>query len=208
MEIPIDSWSEYRDLLIRKNPNWQHKERDGYYRLFFTDGGDTYIFDMTKTDPASDDQAEWENVYMSRSNYAVGQRAYAFSTGDFEFNGDGVSFTARAGQATSVDFKILSPGSKGLYINGGDFYTANSKVGDWIEVAVVDTDGVLVPPGIPGLLLKSWVRKWYVSPSGSQSIRTPYAGLIPGGFYLRVTYHSVGETPVDVALNLMLHLGI
>jgi hypothetical protein len=149
------------------------------------------------------DQSDFEGNYKSAFNWAIPSRPYAFATPDFIFEGNGMDFTAAHGSATSEDFKILEAGQPGLYINGGDLYTKNAEVGDWIAVQAVDVDNILGYGA--GTVLNEWVKKWYVAPSGTQSVSTPYAGKIPGGLYLRIVYHSTGATDVKVAMNLRLH---
>lgn len=202
MELNLSSWSEYKELLTRKNPNWQHIEHSASYYLFFFDGQTQYSYVMSKDGGA--DQGDWEDNYKSQSNYAIGQRPYSFATSDFKFKGDGVTFTATANGSSQADFKILTAGEPGLYVNGGDLFTAGSKVGDYVKFQVVDVDNILGYGA--GFVVEEWISKWFVNPSGAQSVATPYAGKIPGGLYLRMIYQNTNaSTDVSVAVNYYLH---
>lgn len=197
------NWTEYKDLLDKKNPNWQHDDRGSDYYLFFEDGSTLYTYVLPKTDPKNSDQIEWEDVYMSRSNFSVGGRPYAFATGDFEFKGSGIFATIPAGQTVDLDVLVANMNT---YVNGGEFYTEDSVIGDYIEAMVVDKDNLLGYGA--GFVLKQWIEKWYIAPHTLQKLATPYAGVIPQGMHMRAKYHSTGGVDVKVIGNYYFHQAI
>jgi len=207
-ELQLPDWATFKAIcIVKKNLNCQYTSDGTTYRLYGPDANDmNWSVGIPITDPPSADQADFETNYMSAFNWPIGQRPYAFATSDFQFNGDGVTFIATAGTTTNCDYKVLAAGQKGLNINGGDIFTSGSVVGDYIEVQAVDVDNLLGYGA--NTVLNTWVVKWYISPAGYQTVMTPYAGLIPGGVYLRMIYHSVGSSPVTVAVNYRLHLPI
>jgi len=128
-----------------------------------------------------------------------------FSQSSFVFDGDGVAGTCTAGQTLTLDFLIdggVHP--DGQKINGGMIIVKGGAHGDYIVCSVVDAGNTLPAP-YTGATLDVWVNKWYVPENDSLTLQTPYAGLIPPGFYLRIVYHSTGGTDVKVAMNYLLH---
>lgn len=209
MELPIPDWATWKALCVTtKNLNNQYVETDDNYSIIGPDANNiNWIVVLNKkladgsTNP---DATDFETNVKPACNFAVGTRTYPFASSDFLFEGNGVSFTAAANGATASDFKISTAGDPGLYINGGDLFTNGSKVGDYVQVQVVDVDNILGYGA--GTVLNEWVSKWYVDPKGGQSVMTPYAGKIPGGLYLRLIYHNTNlATTVAVAVNYHLH---
>jgi hypothetical protein len=67
--------------------------------------------------------------------------------------------------------------------------------GDYLEMEVVDKDGILFPAGT---VLKKFVDHEYVSPNGHWELLTNDGALIPAGIYVRVRYVSVGSVGVTI----------
>jgi len=128
-----------------------------------------------------------------------------FSQSSFRFDGDGVAGTCTAGQTLTLDY-LIDPTYHplGQKIDGGMVIVSGGKVGDYITCSVVDAGNILPSP-YTGATLDTWVVKWYMPENGYIQLSTPYAGLIPDGFYLRIVYHSTGTTDVSVAMNYRLH---
>lgn len=205
MDMQLTSWAAFKTTcIVNKNLNCQYLDSGSVYQMVGPDANAiNWLYTMPKD--GGSDQIDFETNYQPAFNWAVGMRPYAFATPDFQFSGDGVSFTATAGTATYSDYKILTAGQSGLYISGGEMYTNIAKVGDYIQVQVVDVDGIMSPAGT---VIFDWVKKWYANPIGAQIVDTAYAGKIPGGLYVRVTFNSTGGANVAVAVNYFLHLGI
>lgn len=203
-----DDWALFKSITItRKNLSLQYVDKGEEVLIVGPDQNNINLaFKMRKKLPsgaANPDYADFiENVEPS-CNWAIGNRQYAFATPDFLFGGNGVSFTVNANSEASADLKITQAGDQGLYINGGDLYTNGAKVGDYVKMQVVDVDGIMSPAGT---IISEWITKWYADPKGGQSVLTPYAGKIPGGLYLRITYKNTNAlTQVNVAVNYHLH---
>lgn len=196
--LDLPSWASFRDLCFtRKNLNNQYTEDSTGYDLYGPDANDlTWRFRISKD---SADATEFEASYKSTCNWAIGNRSYAFSTPDFQFAGDGVSAICPAGLTTSIDYKFTAS----TYINGGELMTQNCTFGDWVDIVVIDKDNIIGYGN--DVVLSQYVKKWYIDPSRSMSIKTTYAGKIPANLYIRVNYHNVGNTDVDVAINYLIH---
>lgn len=210
------TYADLKAIIAKKNLAWQYDEDADKISVWALDGIARYGCELWKigkeagginvTQNAAD-LAEFNANYKSVSNYAIGHRSYAFATGDFDFAGDGVLASVPKGTLANIDYKILSSAfPNGVYLNGGEMMTQNAVLGDWIDVAIVDKDSVTYPAGT---ILKTYIRKWYVDPVKSLSVKTPYAGLIPASMYIRIRYTSVG-TVLDpqVAINYFLHRAI
>jgi hypothetical protein len=193
--LEVATWAEFRDLCFTlKNLNNQFTEDANCYDIYGPDSnGLTWHIRINKSDAS-----EFEATYKALCNFAIGSRGYAFSTNDFEFRGDGVYGACAAGQATDLDYTM----AEALYVDGGDVVLENSIVGDWLEVNVIHpVYGPIAP----------YIKKRYVpaSPAGLgtpvMQVKTPYAGKIPAGLKLRLTYHSTGIVDVKAGVNYNLH---
>jgi len=201
VNITQSTWANYRELLVLKNPNWQHEEHADEYFLFFEDGAAVYDYTLKKSDPPGVDQIEWETVYQPQSNFAIGSRQYAFASGDFDFAGDAVFNTCAPGSTKDIDYVL----AEDLYINGGTIMLDGSVIGDWVNVDVIH----------PVLgVVKTFIKKRYVpaAPVGistpMMSVNTAYAAKIQAGLTVRLTYHSTGIVPVKIGVNYDLHRAI
>lgn len=207
-------YADIKSIIAKKNLAWQHVSEEDRYFIFAIDTGVIYSSTIYKSPiliggvDANQEQAnqtDFENNYESLSNYAIGNRPYAFATPDFQFNGDSPdSTTVPLGQTLNVDYTI--PGMKPLYLNGAMVITQNSSFGDFAAATVIDVNNVL--GGGHNLVLAQYVKRWYIDPNRSMDIETPYAGKIPPGVVVRVTYTSVGGQNVQVAINYKLHLAL
>lgn len=203
--LELTSWSSFKDICItRKNLNNQYTETADYYDLYGPDANNiVWHLRIRKADEA----AEFESTYKFQFNWAVGARGYAFVTSDFIYNGSGVLATATKNAATDIDFQI--PGTAGTfqYINGAQVITQNAAFGDWASSKIIDIDNILGYGA--NTILSSYIQKWYIDPASSLNLVTQYAGKVPAGVYVRVTYNSVGTVnDVGVAINFKLHTPI
>ena len=206
------TYAALKELVTRKNLTWQYHERADSYEVFVWDAGERYSTTIYKAntlvgglnfEEEATNRTDFETNHKPNANWAIGQRPYPFATGDFEFQGTGEMLVVTAGTTQNLDVLV----SQDLYVNGGEVYAENAVVGDYIVCRVIDKDNVL-GTGIPNLVVKQWINKWYVVPNALQKLRTPYAGKIPAGLYMRVTYTSVGQTDVKVIGNYNFHKAI
>ncbi len=197
-------WADFKVLLLKKNITHQYIEKAADYSVWFDEEHDRYYCAIPKSDPASEDQTDYETNFKAAGNWAIGTRPYAFATGDFEFAPKAAIASCPAGESEAI--LIAMCGTK--YMNGGELITdGKAAFGDWVKCEVVDHDNLL-QQGVD-FVLKTWVEKWYVDwKSCKDLIQTPYAGLPPAGMYLRLTYNSTGAEAVGFALNLLMHKAI
>lgn len=200
--IQLTSWESFKTICItQKNLSCQYQESDDSYQIYGPDSG-SIIWCSSIAKDGNEDQIDFEQNYKSAFNWAIGQRSYAFATGDFDFIGDGAFFICAAGQSKFADY--LFP--EDLYIDGGNIVLEKSVIGDWVEV------GIFLPNKQDPL--KTYIRQRFVpaAPTGSPSpnliIKTPYAAKIPRGLILRLTYHSTGQEDVKIGINYDLHRAI
>ena len=111
-----------------------------------------------------------------------------------------------AGETGNLDFKIenyVGESYFAKFIKGGRIFCKNAEFGDWIEVDIIDKDGILGYG--ENLLLKKYCYKMFIKPDSINLLDCPFApGRIPCGFWVRIKYHSVGSQNVDVYLTLQI----
>jgi len=122
---------------------------------------------------------------------------------DYEVKAAGFKGTATKTTTTNIDYAI---GVEDRYINGIKLLANNGVMGDKVNLMVVDKDNLLGYGA--GLVVKQFGFNWNIDPSvvnqGAEIFN--YLARIPAGFYVRVSYVSVGTVnDVDVAVNLYLH---
>ena len=207
------NWADFKSVCItKKNLNIQYEDLGTQYHIIGPDANNIsweIILDkLLANGDANPDATDFEDNVEPDCNWPIGSRSYAFSSSDFEFDGDGVIGTCTADGTLTLDYQVdanLHP--VGQNLNGGVLIISGGAHGDWIECSVVDA-GNLLPAPYTGATLKTWVKKWYVPTDGNVQLQTPYAGRIPARMYLRAIYHSTGATDVKVAMNYFLHTPI
>lgn len=198
LELP--NWGAFRDICFStKNLNNQFTEDSNCYDLYGPDAnGLIWHVRFNKSDAA-----EFEGSYKSKCNFAIGQRAYPFSTSDMQFAGLGFHATADKNAVTDLWMQLAD----GFYLSGGEFYTVGAVAGDKMDIDVVDKDGLYFPAGTV-LVSPSYMKDWNVHPQdyALSKFERSYSAKPPPGIYLRFKYISVG-TVNNVALycNLYLH---
>lgn len=117
----------------------------------------------------------------------------------YTFLGDAVSGTALAGQSTNIDYKL-----DGKYmIFGAELLFTAACDGDYVSFQLVDIDNVLGYGA--GLVLSTWVRKWFVpSKSDRWKVTSEMTGQLPSGVYARLVYTSTGSVDVPLKINYSL----
>ena len=116
-----------------------------------------------------------------------------------QFYATGVKGTCPAGTTTSVDFLLTDD----VLILGGMRITNGAAFGDFMNMQVVDVDGVFAPAGT---VLDQFISNWYVSSGDSEGeIESVCPKKAPAGIYLRVIYTSTGPTDVGFAVNYLMY---
>jgi hypothetical protein len=103
----------------------------------------------------------------------------------------GVIGTATAGTSTNLDFILTDD----ILMAGGHAFLAKGAAwGDKVDFQAVHPIAGVVNQFITG---------WYLNPDSTQQPLPPsnYPAKIPAGLTLRVVYHSVGATDVEIAVN-------
>jgi len=104
---------------------------------------------------------------------------------------EGFCFTATFGTDTVYDHKFTSP----VQISSGFMESEGNHVKDSITLQLVDVDGVVYPAGT---ILHTYVKKYPVKRNGSTEIANDaITETSLQHFYVRVTYHSTGNSDVD-----------
>lgn len=65
------AWSNFKSLSDSKGMKIQYQDYSNEYYLWALENGTTYICGITKTTPASSDQADFENNYKANSNLPI-----------------------------------------------------------------------------------------------------------------------------------------
>lgn len=210
MILQITDWATFKNICIkRKNLNLQYVDLGPLYRILGPDANDiTWEYALLKTlddgsvNPAVED---FEENIAPTCNWAIGARAYPFSTPDFQFYGDAIKTTATKNATTNIDYTIPgTPGVNFYYINGAVLITSSAVFGDYASASVVDVNNIMGYGA--NTVLATYVPKWYIDPEKSMDVVTPYAGKLTAGLVLRIAYTSVSVlTDVGVAVNYRLH---
>lgn len=90
-------------------------------------------------------------------------------------------------------------------ITGVVFFVNNANFGDFANLQIVDTAGILAPPGT---VLMQVATNWYVCPNELTNIDFQYPAKVYTGLTLRLVYSSAG-TPgggnTNAYINYKLH---
>ena len=206
--LELSTWTQFKNLcILTKNLNCQFTEDATRYDFYGPDANNlTWHTSIMKSEPRNEDQIDFEDNHKTSFNWAIGNRPYPFSTSDFDYAGDGILSTVLSEWEDNHSDAWFKIEDSGLYMNGGEMFVYDGFVkGDWAEMAIVDRDGIVLPPGT---VIKSWIKKKSLRPDGTCECDTPYAGNPPVGFYIRVRYHRVDSNNRTIAANFRLHKAI
>lgn len=203
----INNWQEFKArVFVKKGLNAQYIERAGCYDIFAMEGA---VLWSTTVMFGGADCADFEANYKALCNYAAGAINAPFASDDY-VAADGICLPIEVtGETANLDVPITADN---LYTDGGRLVVINAKIGDWIEVQVVNADTEGVNPyleGVPlGYVLKAWGAD-LVDPNHPNAILKPYAGHPPIGTAMRVVYHKAaraqGEPNPTAGVKINLH---
>lgn len=213
MENLISDWAYWKRLCITvKNLTIQYVDKGDAYLIIGPDSnGINWLITLPKLlddgspNPDADDFVA--NV-LPACNFAIGQRAYPFSSPDMQFAGSGFAavFGRAPQQPQTTDF--LFPLPNVFYLNGGEYWTVGATAGDTLQVDLVDHDNVLGFGKDFVLVKPSYLSAWNIVPldNAHMLFQTVYAAKPPAGVYLRFRYTATGLTQdVKMYCNLFLH---
>lgn len=69
--MDLRSWSDIKDLHVKKNIPIQYEDQDESYFVWFAECGDTYYCDIKKTTPKNTDQEDFEDNYKDGANQPI-----------------------------------------------------------------------------------------------------------------------------------------
>jgi hypothetical protein len=115
-------------------------------------------------------------------------------------NTQGITGSIVGGTTGTLDYTLVDD----CLLTGVTFFTNNASYGDSVNLQVVDTGGVLYPPGT---VLLQVATNWYVSPEDLVNIDFQYPAKLITGLTLRVLYTSVSapEITTSAFMNYKLH---
>lgn len=224
MDIKIDSWAKFKATCItQKNLNLQFSdEGDSYFIIGPDSAGINWVIVLPKkiSDPKdpqgiaqidNPDAVDFVNKVLPSCNFAIGVRAYPFSTPDMQFAGSGFVAVFNRAVTDPVQSDFLFQLNDGFYLNGGEYWTIGSVAGDTLQVDVVDHDNVLGFGVDTVLISPSYLTSWNILSSNNVKnlFQVVYAAKPPSGVYLRFRYTANGtDADVNFYCNLFLHKGI
>ncbi len=195
-----NTYATFKSLINSKGLFWQYQETSDLYNVFATEGPITYTTTVYKVGDATN-LSDFETNYKAGSNKKVGVARDPLPAATVSFKGKGVYQVCTKNSTTNIDFQM--PADR--YLNGANWYCKDAELGDYFVFQVVDVDNLLGYGA--GLVLSTWVEKWYVGPNEWIFFQSPTAGLVNAGFYLRGIYTSVG-TVNDVKVFINYHLNV
>ncbi len=226
-------WSDVKAFLDERSVPAQYIDFKNTYWILAIDGSFQVWCRISKGDPASADQIDFETNYKDLANttvtdsdgHSVVRLSPFSSSGGFRARFKGFSGTAIKADTegvekiTNIDFQITEE----RYINGVRIMLKNHSYGDCVDLIVVDKDylyaGILYPseyqPGVPwsavapnGVELDKFGDQWYVDDTlcTQPDVTTPYPARILSGLYIRVAYKAIGiSNDILVQVNAYLH---
>lgn len=114
------------------------------------------------------------------------------------FNAQGVTANPTAGTTTNIDLALTDD----HLITGAWVVVSGATLGDTISFQVIDSSGVLAPPGT---MLNQFMTSWYLPASAETQLDMVYPAKIIAGLTLRVVYTSTGATAPFIGINYKLH---
>jgi hypothetical protein len=118
----------------------------------------------------------------------------------FRFRGKGITGIALAESSSNIDHKLTEE----MWINGAQLLCDNLLIGDYVDLQIVDVDGIYAPAGT---VLDEFASNWYISGNEQNQgiVRIEYPAKVLANLYLRIKYTSTGPNDVSVYCNLFLH---
>jgi len=113
----------------------------------------------------------------------------------------GIKSTVTAGQTINIEHKITEE----RWINGVRLILKNHSEDDYIDFEIVDVDNIFGYGA--GTVLDRFGEDWQIDDTRSLQgdVIVPYPAKLYTNLYIRIKYHSTGQTDVKVKANFYLH---
>lgn len=196
----VCTWEKFKQIcVVNKALNLQFTMDNGYYRIVGPDNGLFWCISLAE---GSDDGNDFRDNYMHLCNYRIGNASDSFATDDFSARSRKCDPVTVTGETENLDILVEE---SNWVTNGGKLVASGLKIGDWIEVKVIDRDGAHYPAGT---VLREW-GDLLLDPAGGNSILYPYAGQPPADTFMRLVFHkatrSEGEPDPVVGWTCYFH---
>lgn len=211
--LELNGWTSFKSVCITvKNLNCQFTEAMDRYELYGPDAnGLVWHTSILKgagdNGSAAADQAEFETSYKVQAfNFAIGTRLYPANSPDVIADDDAISGTfSKSPDGTETVSDVWHLFDHDTYVSGAEYWTVGAKDGDWVQVDIVDKDGVLAPPGT--VIAKYHVKRFLVaSDRYVVSYQRGYWARPPVGLYLRIRAHVFNQvSDVQFWCNIYQH---
>lgn len=141
------------------------------------------------------------------------QRVADFEKSKMTLDAKGALYQAAPGVVSNLDFRVADDSC----LLGGTLIVKGSTFGDFVDLKIVDVDGIYQVPGAPdgvhfppGTVLNTFMTSWYLQddPQTKFKFDSPFPAKVYAGLYLRGVYHSTAPAlsmPIGVAINYQLH---
>jgi hypothetical protein len=185
--------------VIKRNLGGSEQE---FYDIWAGDQLTIFTCGIKKENPTVDpsDQKVFEDDYLPMANTVNPLTVDPIAGSTVILDGDAVSGSIPKGSAVDIDF---GPIGEQRLLKGGHLITDKSVMGDWVKFQVIDIDDVLGQGA--GFVVATFIKKWFVPPTGMIQFETPQASKIFAGLYIRCTYTSVGTVNnVTAGINYLL----
>lgn len=205
MEISI-GWNDFKTFVIQRSLSIQCITIDSIYYLWAIDGFAQVSSKIIISDPASEDQLDFETNFKDQSNKSITTQVVT----QFEKRDKTLKLSHAEGDITedgTVTLLLKIPGipgsEDGRWISSGmaffDIHTPGDKI---LGVYFTDEDNI-TEQGV-GTIIGSYTdddvdeinRGWAIPPSGwvkAESIGG--YGFAPAGFFIKIIAKKAGESP-------------
>lgn len=197
-------WTKFKLFVTQRNCSLQYFDEGNNYLLWGGDGPIQAICVLFKTDPASDEQIDFETNFKSKGNKSISVRTLPFADKILP-NGKKIYTRIHGIEANvqgapyNIDFIIPYASCKitGIEIIGG-------KLGDKANFKVLDSETGIYTT-IPHYLLNQFGFLMNVTPN-SYVYKSDYDADLFQNMVLRIEYDASEEPlPRPVYINFILH---
>lgn len=206
------NYTDFKTMMIAKETNnvIQYEDQTTQYKLWFYDGIDKYSCFVEITDPANDDQLDFETNYKDNANKPIGPKApdstpyvrVTEKTVGKYLQLYGFEIECPKNETTNYDIKWTTD----IEFTGAKAFDEKGIKGNYSNMQLIDKDNILGYGA--GFILHEFGKKVpsYILNNGCD-INTTTAATINQGLYIRIQYVNNSQeedTTVFVALKYYL----